>query len=115
MTIKIFSNAKGLQNNNYNMIRLCKLGNITDYIYIYIFFYEISIGVLIPPPLPPVLLTKLYYIIYFASKIGYFDKKPDSFVIFLNEIIVTIDNSYPNKNTKSNTSIPFLGVLVATT
>ena len=33
MTIKIFSNAKGLQNNNYNMIRLCKLGIITDYVY----------------------------------------------------------------------------------
>ena len=45
MKIILFSNAKGPQNNNYNMILLCKLGNITDYIYIFFLIYEISIGV----------------------------------------------------------------------
>ena len=43
ITIMIFSNAKGLQNNNYNMIGLCKLGNITDYIYILIFERRIEV------------------------------------------------------------------------
>ena len=49
MTIMIISNAKGFQNNKYIIIHLCKLGNITDYIYIYIsiyfLIYEIIIGV----------------------------------------------------------------------
>ena len=40
MKIMLFSNAEGLQNNNYNMVLLCKLGNISDYIYIYVFIYE---------------------------------------------------------------------------
>ena len=44
MTIMKIYNAKGFQNNKYNIILLSKLGNITDYIYIY-FFYEIIIGV----------------------------------------------------------------------
>ena len=44
MTIIIFSNAKGFQNNKYNMILVCKLGNITDYIYNF-FIYEIIIKV----------------------------------------------------------------------
>ena len=44
MTIMIISNAKGFQNNIFNVILLCKLGNITDYIYIF-FIYEIIIGV----------------------------------------------------------------------
>ena len=44
MTIIIFSNAKGFQNNKYNMILLCKSGNITDYIYNF-FIYEIIIRV----------------------------------------------------------------------
>ena len=33
MTIIIFSNAKGFQNNKYNMILVCQLGSFTDYIY----------------------------------------------------------------------------------
>ena len=81
MTIKIFSNAKGLQNNNYNMIRLCKLGNIIDYIYIYIFFlliYEISIGVT-----PPVLLTKFNVCLHIHCIILY---------IFSNFILILLAN-----------------------
>ena len=45
MTIIIFSNAKGFQNNKYDMILVCQLGNITDYIYINFFIYEIIIQV----------------------------------------------------------------------
>ena len=47
MTIMIISNVKGFQNNIYNVILLYKLGNITDYINLYIFFliHEIIIGV----------------------------------------------------------------------
>ena len=50
MTIMIISNAKGFQNNKFQMILLSKLGNITDYI-CFSCIYEIIIGVTPPPPL----------------------------------------------------------------
>ena len=41
MTKMIISN----DNNNYNIILLCKFGNITDYMHIFFFIYEIIIGI----------------------------------------------------------------------
>ena len=40
MAKMIICNAKGFQINKYNMILLCKLGNITEYIYIFLLFMK---------------------------------------------------------------------------
>ena len=48
-------------------------------------------------------------IIYFASNMLDFDKKPDSFVTFFNENIVKIDNSHPNKRTPKQQFHPIFG------
>ena len=56
------------------MIRLCKLGNIIEYIYTF-FFYEISMGVT-----PQVLLTNLYACLYIHCIILYIFS---NFILFL--------------------------------